>query len=94
MEDEAVMYRYLHMGREARHRTCWPKVTINQFYGFDDNKTYVVICTNQVLVVKSFSRFKGFREFLPLKEGVGDSRRPKYGIKAQYTQTLLIEKPG
>ena len=22
---------------------CWPKVTITQFYGFDDNKTYVVI---------------------------------------------------
>ena len=24
----------------------WPKVTITRFYGFDDNKTYVVICTN------------------------------------------------
>jgi len=29
-----------------------PKVTITQFYGFNDNKIYVVICTNQVQVFK------------------------------------------
>ena len=57
MEDEAVMYQYPHMEQEARHRTCWPKVTITQFYDFDDNKTYIVICTNQVQVFKYISRF-------------------------------------
>jgi len=36
---------------------CWPKVTITRFYNFDDNKTCVVICTNQVQVVKFISGF-------------------------------------
>jgi len=33
------------------------KGTITWFYGFDDNKTYVVICTNQVPVFKFISGF-------------------------------------
>ena len=31
---------------------CWPKVTITRFWSFDDNKTYIVICTNHILVFK------------------------------------------
>ena len=60
---------------------CWPKVTITRFYGFYDNKTYVVICTNQVQGLSLFLGSNDSRSSLPLKEGVGDSRRVKYGIK-------------
>jgi len=31
---------------DSRVSYCWPKVTITQFYDFNDNKTYVIICTN------------------------------------------------
>jgi len=38
-------------------KICWPKITITRFYDFDDNKIYVVICTNQVQVFKFISEF-------------------------------------
>jgi len=43
----------------AEHQVglCWTKVTITRFYDFDDNKIYVVICTNQVQVFKYISEF-------------------------------------
>ena len=63
---------------------CWPNVTITRFYGFDDNKS-----ANLVLIkFKYLSILEGSkdsRSFLPLKEGVEDSRRFKQRIKAQST---------
>ena len=35
----------------------WPKVTITQFYDFDDNKICEVICNNQVQVFNSITEF-------------------------------------
>jgi len=40
-----------------RPPTLLPKVTITRFDGFDNNKTCVVICANQVQVLKFISGF-------------------------------------
>ena len=42
------------------HKTMLGAQSVNNVYGFDgfdDNKTYVVICTNQVQVFKFISGF-------------------------------------
>ena len=49
---------------------CWPKVTITRFWSFDDYKTYIVICTNHILVFKCVSGFSGFKMSSSLKEGI------------------------
>ena len=48
---------------------------------------------NQVQVFKYFQGFKDSRSFLPLTEGVENSRRFKYAIKTQSTQTSLKKSP-
>jgi len=50
--------------------------------------------TNQIQVLSIFQGSRDSRSFPPLKEGIENSRRFKYGIKAQSIQTSLKEKPG
>ena len=66
-------------------RDCWPKVTITRFYDFDDNKIYGYLVLTKFKSLSIFQGFKDSKSFLPLKEGVEDSRIFKYGIKLKIT---------
>jgi len=43
--------------------TCWPKVTITRFYGFDDNKTYMVFVLIKFKWLSLFQGSKDLRSF-------------------------------
>ena len=67
---------------------CWPKVTITRFMVLMITKYMWLFVLIKFKCLSLSQGFKDSTSFLPLKEGVGDSRRfkYKYGIKAKSTQ--------
>ena len=66
--------------------------------GYNHPVFIVLMITKHMWLIKFkclsiFQGSKDSRSFLPIKEGIKDSRRSKYRIKSQSTQTSLKEKP-